>query len=199
MVLNAAEEKLCAALLVGGKSRRMGRDKALIEVGGLPMYERVLNVLRSCLQPVYLIGDAPQRFEGLPEEVVPDVFPGSSLGGIYTALFHSKADYVFVAACDLPFASPEIMTYLLSLRHDYDVVVPSGFSGLEPLFAVYSNSCLIPFRSALECGCLRIISAWEGLRVREVGVKELAPLADLDQAFFNVNCLTDLEHLNSQT
>ena len=192
-------ERLCAALMVGGKSRRMGRDKALLEIDGIPMFERVLKVLRQNSPLVFLVGDEPQRFANIPEKIVPDLFPGSALGGIYTALSYSRADYVFVAACDLPFASAEIMSLLFSLRKGYDVVVPCGLTGLEPLFAVYSKTCLKPFRQALESGRLRIIDAWEGLCVREVGVKELASVAALNKAFLNVNSVIDLEKITGLT
>ena len=192
-------ERLCAALMVGGKSRRMGRDKALLEIDGISMFERVLKVLRQGSPQVFLVGDEPQRFANVPETVVPDLFPGSALGGIYTALAHSKANYVFVAACDLPFANAEIMSYLFSLRKGYDVVVPRTIYGLEPLFAVYSKMCLEPFGQALKNGRLRIIDAWEGLSVREVGVKELASIADLTKAFLNVNSAVDLEKIANQT
>jgi molybdopterin-guanine dinucleotide biosynthesis protein A len=189
------KDDVTGVILVGGKSSRVGRDKAFLPVDGVPIFEKVLEVLKRHLEKVILIGDRPERFlkYGLP--VYPDLYAGSSLGGLYTGLHASVTPYIFAAPCDLPFASAELLKYMASLREGYDVVVPvtAGFS--EPLFALYSKDCLNPMRELLEAGNFRIFDFYPRVRVRRVLETELAPLDGSGTAFLNVNTLEEYERL----
>lgn len=182
-------------ILVGGKSSRVGRDKAFLPIGGVPIFEKVLDVLRGHLENVILIGDRPERFTryGLP--VVPDLYPGSSLGGLYTGLRVSETRYIFAAPCDLPFASAGLLRYLISLREGYDAVVPVTGDDPEPLFALYSKECLNPMRELLEAGNFRIFDFYPRVRVRRVLEAELRRLEGTGKAFLNVNTLEEYERL----
>src|SRR6266496_3487290 len=135
---------ITGVILVGGKSRRMGRDKAFLEVSGKPLFERVLTVFRESFDRIVLVGDREDRFTGYGLPVVPDIYPGSALGGLYTGLHHATTEYVFVAPCDLIFPDGELLRYLCSLKDGYDAVVAAPGHGFEPLFALYAKSCLEP-------------------------------------------------------
>ncbi len=182
-------------ILVGGKSSRAGRDKAFLPIGGIPMFEKVLEVLKKHLENVLLIGDRPERFAkyGLP--VYPDLYPGSPLGGLYTGLCASETRYIFAAPCDLPFASAGLLDYLVSLREGYDVVVPVPAGYPEPLFALYSKECLNPMRELLEAGNFRIFDFYPRVRVRRVPGAELRRLDGSGKAFLNVNTMEDYERM----
>ena len=78
------EHDITGVILVGGKSRRMGRDKAFLEVAGKPLIERVLEVFRNSFTQVILVGNREERFAGYGLPVLPDIYPGSALGGLYT-------------------------------------------------------------------------------------------------------------------
>ena len=116
------------AINAGGQSRRMGRDKALVELDGRPMLEHVIERVSGLGQAQTLLVSndhgAHARF-GLP--MVRDSLPDAgSLGGIYTALMHSHYGHTLVVACDMPFLSPMLLRYMLALREEgeYDVIVP---------------------------------------------------------------------------
>jgi molybdenum cofactor guanylyltransferase len=180
-------DDITAVILVGGKSRRMGVDKAFLEIDGMPLFERVLGVCRDVFGRVVVVGDQTGRFAGYDLPVHPDIYSGSALGGLYTGLVHAETPYVFAASCDLPFPSGAVVRHLASLRHGFDVVVPRGADGYEPLFAIYSMNCRDLMRRFLEEGKVRIFDLYPELNVRYVPTEELVSLAGDDRALLNVN------------
>ena len=186
-MITTLNNDITGIILVGGKSRRMGQDKAFLKVGGIPIFERVLAVFRENFKHVVLIGDREERFadSGLP--VVPDIYPGSALGGLYTGLHHAESEYVFVSSCDLPFPSAEVLRYLCSLINGFDAVVPTTAHGYEPLFAVYSKNCLGPIREHLDNGDFCAYAYYPQVRVRYVPFEELAHIDRDGRTFLNIN------------
>ena len=174
-------------ILVGGKSRRMGVDKAFLEIDGQPLFERVLEVFRATFRRIILVGGRHDRYSryGLP--VHPDIYPGSSLGGLHTGLVHAETPHVFVASCDLPYPSGAVARHLHALRDGWDGVVPAGPDGCEPLFAVYSARCREPMLRFLERGNYCILDLYPGLNIRYVPVEELSHLEGAERTFINVN------------
>jgi molybdopterin-guanine dinucleotide biosynthesis protein A len=178
---------ITGVILVGGKSRRMGRDKAFLEIEGMPLFERVLHIFRAVFARTILIGGNAERFAGCGLTLYPDIYPGSSLGGLYTALVHAETPYIFVSACDMPFPSSAVARYMVSLREGFDAVVAKSADGYEPLFALYAASCREQARLLLESGNLRITDLYPGTNVRYVPLAELARLDGGGKAFVNVN------------
>lgn len=181
------QRDITGVILIGGKSRRMGRDKAFLEVAGQPLFEIVLELFREHFDRVLLVGNREERFApyGLP--VVPDIYPGSSLGGLYTGLHHAETDHVFVSSCDLPYPNAEVLRYLCSLKDGYDAVVPSTSYGYEPLFALYAKSSLAPIRAQLEKGEFCAFAYYPQISIRYVSPEELAPFDRDGRAFLNLN------------
>jgi len=181
------EQDITGIILVGGKSRRMGRDKAFLEVAGKPLFEIILELFRDNFSRLLLVGNREERFAGYGLPVVPDIYPGSSLGGLYTGLHEAETDHVFVSSCDLPFPSGEVLRYLCSLKEGFDAVVPSTRYGYEPLFALYAKSCLAPIKDLLDKGEFCAYAYYPQIRVRYVTPEELAPLDPGGRAFLNLN------------
>jgi molybdopterin-guanine dinucleotide biosynthesis protein A len=181
------EHDITGVILVGGKSRRMGKDKAFLEVAGIPLIERVLQVFRGSFENVVLVGDREERFAGYGLPVLPDIYPGSSLGGLYTGLHHAATEYVFVSSCDLPFPNAEVLRCLCSLRNGFDAVVPTTANGHEPFFALYAKSCLGPIKALLDSGDCCAYAYYPRVRVRYVPYEELARFDRDGRAFLNVN------------
>ena len=167
-------EGVTGVILVGGKSRRMGRDKAFLPWQGHPLFERTLAVCRGCFARTILVGDRGERFAGYGIQVFPDLYPGSALGGLYTGLALAETEYAFVSACDMPFPREDLVRHLCSLRQGADAVVPQTAQAMEPLFAVYAKSCLEPMRRMLEEGNLRVFDLYPKIETRYVGGEDLA-------------------------
>ncbi|MEA3466036.1 MAG: molybdenum cofactor guanylyltransferase [Thermodesulfobacteriota bacterium] len=186
---------ICAVILAGGLSRRMGQDKLFLDVGGVPLFERVLRPIQQLFTFVMVIANQHQNFKSYDLPIYHDIYPGSALGGIHSALHHATTGWVFVTAADLPFVNMDVARYLLSfIDDDCDVVVPSSDKGFEPLFACYSKRCLPVMEQALKCRQFKIIDVLANLRVCEVPITQLVDIRDIDTAFINLNRVEDVRH-----
>jgi molybdopterin-guanine dinucleotide biosynthesis protein A len=179
------------ALLSGGRSDRMGRDKALMPFLGRPLILRILERLAPLTDEVILSTNHPADYGFLGLPLYPDLQPDSgALGGLYTSLIAAHGSIVVAVACDMPFASPTLFDYerkLLS-KTGADVVIPSTHQGLEPLHAVYRReTCLPIIRSALEAGKLKLIGWLPEVYVRMVPPEETARFDQQGLAFWNIN------------
>ncbi|MEW6333460.1 MAG: molybdenum cofactor guanylyltransferase [Thermodesulfobacteriota bacterium] len=191
-------QDITGVILVGGKSRRMGQDKAFLQIAGKPLFERVLEVFRESFDRIVLVGNRAQRFAGYGLPVLPDIYPGSALGGLYTGLYHAKTDQVFVGSCDMPFPNRAVVGYLCSLQSGFDAVVPVREHGFEPLFALYARSCLEPMRRLLESGHFCAYEYYPQIRVRYVPRREMAHLDRDGKSFWNLNTPEDLEKIRKE-
>ncbi len=184
--------QIAGLVLLGGESRRMGQNKALLHVGGIPIVQRVINTVAPLSSETLLVGNdaEPYRHLGLP--IIPDVEPNlGPLMGLYSGLLATNDELNLLLACDMPFASTALLNHLLTSSDAYDVVIPRTENGLHPLCAVYRRStCLPAIRAALDAHSRRVISFFDQVRVREVGPDELH-LFDPD-SLMNVNTPEDL-------
>ncbi len=144
---------------MGGRSSRMGRDKALLEWHGTPLAEHVAQAVQHAAGSVMLIGD-PSRYGGLGYEVRADDCPGlGPAGGVATALRLGRAEWNLMVACDMPNISPEALQLLLERTQtsQANCIVPVGSNcELEPLCAVYHARCLEPLDQAIRENRLRM-------------------------------------------
>lgn len=140
-------------VLAGGRSSRMGRDKALLPYHGTTLVQHVAQAVEKAAGSVALVGD-PARYSALGYPVYRDKFPGCGpLGGIYTALAVSSTDWNLIVACDMPGVSVEVLEGLLERANgsDSDCVVAAGPTGeAEPLLAVYHRRCLPELEHAIR-------------------------------------------------
>ena len=178
---------ITGVILVGGKSRRMGQDKAFLTVGGRTLFEITLAAVREVLDVVILVGDRPERFSSWGLPVYADLLDGSALGGVYTGLVRARTSHIFVTSCDLPFLSAAVVRRLVELAPGCDVVVPDVGSGYEPLFAVYSQSCREPILRQIGEGNFCVYGFYPQVRTRLVTAEELAGIANPERCFLNLN------------
>lgn len=181
-----------AAVMAGGRSRRMGRDKAWIEFEGRPLIARVIDVLREVADEVIIVANEA-RYEELGVRVVADRFPeGGALGGIATGVGAAQHDLVLVAACDMPFTSAAVWRSLVERADGSDAVVPMIAGEYETLHALYTKRCLPAMESALASSRMRVISFFPEVRVSEVGEDELRAVDPDLRSFTNVNTPEEL-------
>ena len=184
--------------LAGGMSRRLGRNKAVEEVGGERLIERVINRLSEVSAETIVVAADEARAQALDlpygVRTATDIYPGhGSLGGIFTGLSAARGDYGIVVACDMPFLNTGLIQFMADLAPDFDVVVPRLNGRPEPLHAIYSKSCLEPIESRLKRQDLKIALFFEEVRVAYVDEEDI-DLFDPDRlSFFNVNTQDDLD------
>ncbi len=191
------EGSVSGVLLAGGKSLRMGRDKRLLEIGGMPLFSRVLGVLDELFDEVLV--SVAETAEGLPPghyRVVPDLMLGcATLGGLYSALQASQTEWICAVACDMPLIDPQLVRYLIGMRGAHDYVMPMLSTGPQPMLACYRKTCLTSLHQRLEKKDLRLQGLLEdgSLRGRLVLELELMRIDPQLRSFLNINTPADLE------
>ena len=194
---------LTLCIQAGGRSSRMGTDKALLDFGGKPLIQRVLDRLESLAQETIITTNRPEGYRFLNLPLVSDVIPGrGALGGLYTALKAASHPLVAVAACDMPFASPEVFAVCrdhLLADPALDAVIPATEHGLEPLHAVYRRETCLPLvEQAIAANKWKLI-AWHGeASIRTLPPEEVARLDPGGLAFLNVNTPEEFESANQR-
>jgi molybdopterin-guanine dinucleotide biosynthesis protein A len=173
----------------------MGREKALLDVGGVPLIVRTVRLVESVVGLATVVGEtAGIRALGL--DTVNDDWPGvGPLGGIATALRVSRAPWSLVVACDLPYLTKPWLEYLVSraLASDADAVIAMNASGAEPLCAAYRDSAEPAIRSAVSLGNLKVRSMLENLRGEVIEPEEWKRFDSDGYLFKNVNSPEDYE------
>ena len=181
-------------ILAGGRSSRMGADKAFLKVGGGILIEGIIRKLSQLSQEIIIVSDSPLRYERFKAKLVEDIYPGrGALGGIYSGLKEAESFHSLVVACDMPFLNLSLLGYMLTLRAGYDVVLPRLGEYREALHTIYSQRCLFPLKKHLEEGRLKILDFLPQVRVRYVEEEEIALHDPQHLSFFNINTLADLE------
>jgi molybdenum cofactor guanylyltransferase len=181
-----------AAIMAGGKSIRMGQDKAWIELDGEPLIRRVARVLAEVADEVIVVANDP-RYEALGLTVVRDRYPqGGALGGIATGVGAATYDTVIVAACDMPFLSAELWRLVLGHAGEADVVIPRVAGEYETMHALYAKACLPHMARAIAENRLRVISFFDAVSVKAIDEPELRTVDPTFRAFTNVNTPEEL-------
>lgn len=189
---------ISCAILVGGKSSRLGQDKALLDVAGEPLIQRIAKRLDRITDDLMVVGSDLDRFHFLQARMVQDLVSGfGSLGGIYSALEAARHAYVFVAGCDMPFLDMNLVRYIVLLAPGYDVVMPYVGGEAEPLHAIYATTCTDAIKAAIAQGERRIISFLPEVRVREVHEDEIRIFDPDFRSFFNINTPEDLKKMRA--
>ncbi|MFQ5433901.1 MAG: molybdenum cofactor guanylyltransferase [Anaerolineae bacterium] len=191
---------ITVAIMAGGKSSRMGRDKAFVPFNGRPLIETVLRQVAGLGTETILITNKPEpfRYFGLPmfADVVPDCGP---LGGIYTAVHHAAHPHTLVVACDMPWLNRDLLKHMLTLREEADIIVPRWTQFPEPLHAIYHKNCLPPIKSHLQAGQFKIVRFYNQVKVRYVDRVEIEPWDGDGRSFANINTPQQLDDAQKQT
>ena len=188
--------KLSVAIIAGGKSARMGRDKAFVKLAGKPLIQHVIERSQNLGQTeTILIANQPQRYRYLGLPVFSDVCPNKgSLGGIYTALTYAQSPHTLVIACDMPFIKTELLRFMIAQISDaIDIVVPRVGGYPQGLHAIYSQSCRQPIQEQLAANRLKVIRFYDRMRVRYLDEADYEPYDVDGRSFVNLNTPEELQ------
>jgi molybdopterin-guanine dinucleotide biosynthesis protein A len=186
--------RVTGVIQAGGKSTRMGGEpKALLELGGRRIVERVLDAIAPVVDDVLIVTNTPELYGFLGLPMVADVYPDhGSLGGIFTGLGAARGEAAFTVACDMPFLHPEVARLVVERAGEGDVVIPRVGAQLETLHALYAKACLPSIETRLKAGRLKIVGFFEDVRVVEIDEAEVARHRAPDVVFMNVNTPEEL-------
>jgi molybdopterin-guanine dinucleotide biosynthesis protein A len=191
---------VCAVVLAGGKSRRMGSNKALLDFGGQPLIRVLIDRIRPITNQILISSNDPSWYRFLNFPVIPDQYIGHGpLAGLHAAMLSNNCSLYIVLACDLPNLKAPLLRNLISLAEGYDAAIPRTRDGLaHPLCAAYRRTCLPAVENALIRGANKVIEAMfeSTLSIKWVSPEE-GRFSDEDLA--NINTLEDLRRFRSST
>jgi molybdopterin-guanine dinucleotide biosynthesis protein A len=187
------DKEIKAAILVGGKSRRIGEQKAFLRFGDASLLQIIIRRIRSVITDTCLITTPDFPCEDFALPCFTDVYADKGpLGGIFTALSRIDSTHVFISACDLPFTNPELIRYMIGqLDLESDAIVPTYDGHHEPLFALYSRKARVPIEQALREGNLSVRGMLT--RLSTVAIDEETVRSFGDHTFLNVNTRVDYQ------
>ncbi len=181
---------LTIVIQAGGKSSRMGEDKALKKFLGKPLIERVIERLNPIADELFITTNQPDNYSFLNKRLISDLLSGrGALGGLLTAISSASHPFVGVVACDMPFASPKFFETATNLmvKEEADVIIAKDDEGYQPFHALYrKETCLPVIKSAIENNQWKVIS-W----LPQVKIYEIKNFDEL--CFWNVNTPEEFE------
>ena len=207
MSLDASKKLIpvTGVILAGGKSRRMGKNKALMRLGDNSLIGHVIHRMCLVTNELLLITNSPAEYAHLDVPMHGDILLGTgALGGIYTGLKRASHNTVLCVACDSPFVEPKLLTYLVSVLGEYDEVMPYTHREihashndvqitLQTLCAAYSKRCLPIIKSMLRDSELRVHALQERAHIKRVSPEVWQAFDPEGMSFFNINTPEDLE------
>ncbi len=210
-------------ILAGGKSRRMGENKALMRLGDDSLIGHVIRCLHDVTDELLLVTNSPTEYAHLDVPMHGDILPDAgALGGVYTGVTHASHDAILCVACDSPFLEPKLLSYLVTVLGEYDVVIPYTYSSrqtpfcrnkdigvtnpsygddtqitLQTLCAAYSKRCLSIIELMLRESELRVHALQERAHIKRVSPEVWREFDPEGMSFFNINTPEDFERADS--
>ena len=181
-----------AFILAGGASSRMGTDKSQLLIQRQTFTDRIAETLLKLTDSVTIVGR--KTSSNLP--AIPDVYPQwGALGGVHAALAACKREWAIIVACDLPFVTAELFSFLAGLRVDHEAVAPLQQDGRpQPLCALYRiDPCLQRATELIEAGRRRPLDLLDAVKTRWVEFEQLRNLAQAESFFVNINTPEDYD------
>lgn len=186
---------ITVAVQAGGRSSRMGRDKALLRLGGITLIEHVLRTIDGLGDEVLITTNRPEAYEFLGKRMVEDRLPGAgALHGLLTALEAARGERILLLGCDMPFVNRDLLQHMLAITTEAEVVIPRRGGKFQPLHAIYAKSCAGPVRQSLEANERRMISFFPHIKTRIVEQETLDLYDPEGLSFFNANTPEELAH-----
>lgn len=179
-------------ILAGGKSRRMGSNKALLPYRGGRFIEAIHRQLTEIFPEVIMVTDTPDLYDFLPCRKVSDIYSGMGvLAGIHSGLYHSSNPAIFAVACDMPYLVEALIRHLAGRADAGGVLIPESPGGLEPLHAVYGKGCLAAIEATLLSGQRKIVSFFDRTSVSKMNLEQVAFFDPAFVSFLNINTPED--------
>jgi molybdenum cofactor guanylyltransferase len=195
-----SELRVGGYVLAGGGSTRFGRDKALAELGGMPMLGRMTGLLQGVAKNVKVVG-AAEKYSQFEREMVSDRWPGEGpLGGIITALEDAARNsatsgWNVIVSCDMPFLTSEWLAFLCerAAKSNAQVVLPHSTHGPEPLCACYRTDAAGPLRAVFESGVRKVTLGLKQVSTEVLDEADWKRFDSAGQLFWNMNTVADYE------
>lgn len=178
----------CGVILAGGKSTRMGTNKALLKIDNRTVIEKVASELQLVCDKVIIVTNVPDDYRFLDFDLIGDRYINKGpLAGIESAMYHYVANQYIIAACDMPFINRHIYRYLINNLTSYDAVVPKYGNRVHPLSGIYRRNVLKNIQEHIENENLKIRSFFAHINIHIIDKFNNIDKTLLDYHFFNMN------------
>ncbi len=189
------KESITGIVLAGGKSKRMGADKAFLKYQQQPLLSYAIKTLEPLTQEILIVANN-KKYEVFGKNCVPDLLPNMGpVGGIYTGLSTSKTELNLVLGCDTPLVNQSLLSLLLKhAAEPYQVVQVATLEKRMPLIALYKKNCVPILKNCLERGEFRLQKV-----VSQLHTKTLLLAPPMARLTLNINCPEDMERLEKNS
>lgn len=179
--------------MAGGKSSRMGFDKAFLLVGNKPLLQNMIDVIEPFCQNVAISGQNP-AYADFNLEMVPDVFSECGpISGLYSVLQYSSTEWNLIVGVDVPFLNAELIRYLIEGIGDCDCVIPMHKDGVEPLAGLYHRRILPVIGTQIGQGKFKLSKLLSGINTRFIDCNQM--VEKNPKLFHNINSLEDYQDI----
>ncbi len=191
-------DHITGVILAGGSSKRYGQNKAFLKIGSVRLIDSILQEMKTIFKRVILITNEKKKYEYLEVPIVEDLVKGlGALGGIYTGLVSMPDQAGFFVACDMPLINRQLVHYMVDIKGNHAAVVPSVANNIEPLHAIYAQSCLGPIRNLIDSKRYQVRLFYDQVPVRYVKEDEIRKFSPPSRAFLNINTPDEFAKIKS--
>ena len=191
-------DHITGIILAGGSSKRYGQDKAFLKIGNTRLIDSILQEMQTVFKRVILITNEKIKYEYLEIPMFEDLVKGfGPLGGIYTGLMSIPDQAGFFVACDMPHINRQLVRYMVDIKGNHRAVVPAVADKIEPLYAIYFQSCLKPIKHLIDTNRYQVRLFFDSIPVRYVKEDEIRRFCCPSKAFLNINTPDEFAKIKS--
>jgi len=195
---NKLYDHITGVILAGGSSKRYGKNKAFLKIGSARLIDSIIQEMKTIFKRVILITNEKKKYEYLKVPMFEDHVKGvGPLGGIYTGLMSMPDQAGFFVACDMPLINRQLVRYMVDIKGNHRAVVPSVADKIEPLHAIYFQSCLKPIRDLIDSKRYQVRLFYDYIPVRYVKEDEIRKFCCPSKAFLNINTPDEFDKIQS--
>jgi molybdopterin-guanine dinucleotide biosynthesis protein A len=172
-------------ILAGGKSNRMGTDKAFLLIQEEPLLKRMIRLISPFCKTIAISGQN-SGYADFNIEMVPDLYPDCGpISGLISSLKHSSTDWNLLVGVDLPFINEELLQYMISQIGQYDCIIPMHDGGMEPLIGLYNRRILPVLEDMIKQGDYKLMRLLSKLNTKTIDCNSL--IEKFPRLFLNIN------------
>lgn len=185
------EKDVTGIIIAGGRSTRMGEDKAFIIYNGKPLIKHIIDLLTPFCNRIIISANS-KKYEQFNLELVNDSTLNSGpIAGIHAALSKSDTDLNIVIACDTPNVTPEIIELLISQSEPNKIIIPTHNNLLEPLCAIYPKNTISTIKKLISEGKFKLQNLPQAYPSKLINIEHI--LLKTPKALNNLNTKQDLQ------
>jgi len=180
-----------AYILCGGSSTRMQEEKGLVTFNGKSFIAHIIEAVLPITNTIRLVTNN-EKYSDFGYPIISDIYEKKGpVGGIYSALKHSKTKYNLILSCDIPNISTLVLKkYLIDISYQNDIIFVTDGNNEYPLVGMYSNTIAPQFKEAIAANKLKLIKLVHSLDYNTIQIQQ-----EDKNAFKNINTKADLEAL----